>query len=149
MWCEIPDQGQITCARFQNEILRCCDSTVGRNFHFPIYFWIAIITVRRYCAACDISDSANSRKMANFHPSWSQKPWIDFNETWNIWLRPGPQPKFQYTVEVSSTWVVWANDSLPHILFFCFLRHLYTKTRLLANVCLLGVLAYKWVTPPR
>jgi len=28
----------ITCAKFQNEILRGCDSTGVRNFHFPIDF---------------------------------------------------------------------------------------------------------------
>jgi len=42
----------ITCAKFQNEILRGYDSTVGQNFHFPTDFWMAITTVQHYCTAC-------------------------------------------------------------------------------------------------
>jgi len=34
MWGEVSDI--ITCAKFQNELLRHCDSTEGRNFHFSI-----------------------------------------------------------------------------------------------------------------
>jgi len=40
-------QDIIMCTKFQNEILRGCDSTEGRNFHFPIDFWMAIATAQR------------------------------------------------------------------------------------------------------
>jgi len=50
---QVPDV--ITCAKFQNEILRDCDSTTGRNFHFPVDFWMSITTVQRYCSVCDIA----------------------------------------------------------------------------------------------
>jgi len=35
-WRDVLDL--ITCAKFQTKNLRGCDSTVGRNFHFPIDF---------------------------------------------------------------------------------------------------------------
>jgi len=47
MWGDVPDI--ITCAKFQNKILRGCDSTGSRIFHFPIDFWMTITTV-----ACDL-----------------------------------------------------------------------------------------------
>jgi len=53
MWGHITEL--ITCAKFQNEILMGCDSTVDRNFHFPVDFLMAITTVQRYCAASDIA----------------------------------------------------------------------------------------------
>ena len=43
----------ITCAKFQNEIFRGYNFTVGRTFHFSYYFWMGLTTVQRYCAACD------------------------------------------------------------------------------------------------
>jgi len=36
MWGDVPDV--ITCAKFQNEILRVCNSTGGRNSHFLLIF---------------------------------------------------------------------------------------------------------------
>jgi len=41
----------IMCAKFLNKIWRGCDTTGGRNFDFPIDFWMAITTM--HCAACD------------------------------------------------------------------------------------------------
>jgi len=46
--------------------------------------------------------------MANFDPSGSQNPWTDFDETWHVWLRPGPHPHDNFGGG-SATWVVWAN----------------------------------------
>jgi len=43
----------ITCAKFQNEILRGYDFTGGPIFHFSYWFWMGLTTVQRYCAACD------------------------------------------------------------------------------------------------
>jgi len=45
--------GVITCAKFQNEIVRGYDFTGGRIFYFPIDFWMGLTTVQSYCAACD------------------------------------------------------------------------------------------------
>ena len=42
-----------------------------------------------------ISHSAKYRKMADFDPSGSKNPWIDFDETWHGWLHPGPHPTRQ------------------------------------------------------
>ena len=36
----------ITCAKFQNKILRGYDFTGGRIFHFPIDFWMGLTTVQ-------------------------------------------------------------------------------------------------------
>jgi len=52
MWGHVPDI--ITCAKFQKEILKVCDSAGGWNFHFPIDFWmpailLIIIVVVTYC----------------------------------------------------------------------------------------------------
>jgi len=44
----------ITCAKFQSEIFRGYDFTVGRIFHFSYLFWMSPRTVQRYCAACDV-----------------------------------------------------------------------------------------------
>jgi len=43
----------ITCAKFQNEIFRGYNFTVGRIFDFPIDIWMGLTTVQRYWAACD------------------------------------------------------------------------------------------------
>ena len=43
----------ITCAKFQDEIFRGYDFTVGRISHFPIDFCMGLTTVQRDCAACD------------------------------------------------------------------------------------------------
>ena len=47
----VPDV--ITCAKFQIEIFMGYDFTVGRICDFPIDFSMGLITVQRYCAACD------------------------------------------------------------------------------------------------
>ena len=43
----------ITYAKFQDDIFRCYDFTVGRISHFPIDFCMGLTTVQRYCAVCD------------------------------------------------------------------------------------------------
>ena len=43
----------ITCAKFQDEIVRSYDFTGGRIWHFPIDFCMGLTTVQRDCAACD------------------------------------------------------------------------------------------------
>jgi len=45
----------ITCAKFQNEIIRGYDFTGGRILHFSYWFRMGLTTVQRYCAACDFS----------------------------------------------------------------------------------------------
>jgi len=49
----VPDV--ITCAKFQIEIFMGYDFTGGRIFDFPIDFSMALTTVQRYCAACDLT----------------------------------------------------------------------------------------------
>jgi len=49
----------ITCAKFQNEILRGYDFTGGRIFHFSYLFRMCLTTMQRYCAACDRSTLVN------------------------------------------------------------------------------------------
>jgi len=51
MVCRLPDI--ITCAKFQVEVFRGYDFTVGRISHFPIDFCMGLTTVQRDCAACD------------------------------------------------------------------------------------------------
>ena len=50
MVCRLPDV--ITYAKFQVEIFRGYDFTVGRISHFPIDFCMGLTTVQRDCAAC-------------------------------------------------------------------------------------------------
>ena len=55
---DVPDV--ITCAKFQNEIVRGYDFTEGSNFSFFLLILNGPYntTVQRYCAACDVASGA-------------------------------------------------------------------------------------------
>jgi len=42
--------------------------------------------------------------MAKFHPSGSQNPWTDFDETWHGWLRPWPHPHVNFDGVAQRGW---------------------------------------------
>jgi len=105
-------------------------SARNKNVSNIRWFWLAsLITGWAVALTCYVSHSAKYRKSAYMTPPWSWNPWTDFNETWNIWLRPGLHSARQTWLEYLYMGGV-GKYAICHIFWFlfflfCFLHHAY------------------------